>query len=466
MKIYALILSLFLSFNFIYASEKSETEPSEIAVNKLLKMEIGSSINPATLNYLDSGFQKANSTTEDYDGILIIMNTPGGLVSTTKKILNLIGKSRVPVIIWIAPEGSSATSAGAIISSGAHLLYMSEGTNIGAATPVQLGKDIDGKKFKDPREKDGNKEAEEDKKTVEEAQSDLRQKAINDLVALVTSLAKSRGRNVDGFAEMISKASSFDAQSALKKNLIDGIVNKETDIKDVIDGKIVHIQGTDYKINTSAGFVIEFFEMDLGQSLLNVFADPSLAYILFLIGAALIYFELQAPGGFIAGSIGVVFIVMAGIGFQVLPLNFGGLGLILLSFVLFILEVYITSYGILSIAGLASLVTGSLFLFRTNDSYLELSTGLIFSATGAIALFLGIVAYMFIRDNKYVGKEKFNEFEGKMGRVTSVLSDSQKLYQIKIGGEFWKARSEQELEIGQEVTVTGQNKEEMYLIIG
>lgn len=440
------ILTLFISLiishhNFAQKSKDSSltsnfTSIEEHQVNKMLRLDIKSSINPATLDYLTAGFNK--SVQENYGAILIVMNTPGGLVSTTKKILNLIGSSQIPVIIWISPEGSSATSAGAIISSGAHLLYMSEGTNIGAATPVQIGKDVE--------------------------ESDLRRKSINDLVALVTSLSKSRKRNADGFKEMIEKASSFDSQTALKTNLIDGIVNTELELRETIDGKIAHVLGKDKRLAVPINVVIEKFEMDLGQKLLDIFANPSLAYILFLIGAALIYFELQAPGGFIAGAIGVVFLTLAGIGFQVLPLNFGGLGLILLSFVLFILEIYVTSYGILSIAGLTSMVAGSLFLFRTNDSYLELSKTLIFSSTGAIGVFLGLIAYLFIRESKNIGKETFNEFIGKVGTITTSKS-SEGLYQIKVGGEFWKCKSERSLKEGETAKVVDHDKEKMCLIV-
>ncbi len=408
-----------------------------IKIQKLTKLTIDSSINPATLSYLETGFKEANE--KDSQGILINMNTPGGLVSTTKKILNLIGTSEIPVIIWISPEGSSATSAGAIISSGAHLLYMSEGTNIGAATPVQMGQEMDEK-------------------------SDLRQKSINDLVALVTSLSKSRGRNAKGFADMIENATSFDSQEALKENLIDGIINRQSDIKNIIHGKIVHIKGNDLKIDIPGDLIIENYEMDLGQLILNIFANPSLAYILFLIGAALIYFELQAPGGFIAGAVGVFFIVLAGIGFQVLPLNFGGLGLIILSFFLFILEAYITSYGVLSLAGIASLITGSLFLFRTNDSYLELSHTLIFSTTGAIAVFLAGVAWIFIKSGKNIGSEQFNSLIGKKAIVSEIINEADFIYQVKVGGEFWKLKSKKELSIGDEVEILEKDTKDMFLL--
>ncbi|MFT6604283.1 MAG: membrane-bound serine protease (ClpP class), partial [Bacteriovoracaceae bacterium] len=282
------------------------------------------------MNYIKTGFKRAAS--EKFDLINIEINTPGGLVSTTKDILSEFGKSEIPVVVWVKPEGASATSAGAIIASGAHLLFMSDGTNIGAATPINSDGDIKSK--------------------------DVRKKAINDLVALIQSLSESKGRNAKQFGSMIEEASSFKAKEAKLKNLANAIVNNRREFKEAIDGQVVKIKGKQFKIKANS---LEWKEQkwDMGQELLNIFSNPSLAYILFLIGASLIYLELQAPGGLIAGSIGAVCLVIAAIGFQVLPLNLGALGLIVLSFVLFVIEIYITSYGLISIAGILSLIFGS-----------------------------------------------------------------------------------------------------------
>ena len=190
MKIFKLIaFYLFiLSFSSSFAAEGYE-------VKQISVLEVNSSINPATYNYLKTELSKLSADKGDL--AILKLDTPGGLVTTTKDIITLIGKLTVPFVVWVTPEGASATSAGAIIASSAHLLVMSEGTNIGAATPVGIGKDIE--------------------------KSDGKAKAINDLVALVRSLSKARGRNPDRFAEMISKASSFDSQTALKEKVINGI---------------------------------------------------------------------------------------------------------------------------------------------------------------------------------------------------------------------------------------------------
>ena len=415
-------LSLFFFLNIVSAQtnniQEKESKLQVWNVKQILKIEINSSINPATFNYLSMAYKKVKE--ENYNLLLIKMNTPGGLVSTTQQILTLIGSDEVPVVIWVAPGGASATSAGAIISSGAHALYMAEGTSIGAATPIEMSGDIKAK--------------------------DARKKAINSLVSLVESLSEARGRNKKMFANMVKEASSFNAADAKEKNIIDGIANGISDIYDDLEGKKVTLKGKRYTIQVNSP-TVKFFQMDLGQKLLDTLANPSMAYILFLIGAALIYLEIQSPGGLIAGSIGAFCLLLAGIGFQVLPLNFGALGLILLSFMLFVLEAYVLSYGLLTLAGLLALTAGSLFLYRTDEAYLQMSHSLIFSAVASIGIFVGILGYYLARDwkNRKTGStDDYNSPLGKKGFIVDILDSEEEnvyLYQVKVGGEFWKAQS-------------------------
>ena len=202
MKTYQILLILTISLFTFFENTKAE----DIQINEVLELNIDSPITPATFNYIDQGFKRASK--QNSDAILIKLNTPGGLVSTTKEILTLIGSSEKPVFVWISPEGASATSAGAIIASAAHILLMSDGTNIGAATPIQMSGDIE--------------------------KSDVRSKSVNDLKALVQSLAQTRGRNAELFGDMIEKASSFEAKVANDQNLIDGILNKKSNLTRLI----------------------------------------------------------------------------------------------------------------------------------------------------------------------------------------------------------------------------------------
>lgn len=438
MAIFYTILSLFT----LLTPERAFSSTSvELPVNSILEVEVSSSINPATLSYLKAAQEKAIK--ENHDLILLRLNTPGGLVTTTKEILTLMGDSSIPWTIWITPEGASATSAGAIIASGAHLLFMSEGTNIGAATPIQLSGDI-----------------------AKDKESDVRKKAVNDLVALVQSLSEARGRNPKLFGEMIEKASSFKSQEAKEKNLINEIVNSQNELLQKLNGSKIRIKGED-KVLVVNSPIFKNIPMDMGQKLLNIFADPSTAYVLFLIGAALIYLEFQAPGGFIAGSLGAFCLLLSGIGFQVLPLNFGALGLMVLSFVLFIMEAFITSYGILSIAALGALITGSLFLFRTDDAYLALSTSFILAVVAAITSFLGVCLYFIIKERKNIGKEKFNSPSDKPGTIVKFLrkEDNHYIHQAKFGGEIWNVTSDEQLPNGTEVKATEQGDHSLYLFV-
>lgn len=399
------------------AALASNPASKTLLVDKVVTLTVDSSINPGIYSFLESGYQRAAKLGAQL--LLIRLDTPGGLISTTKSIITLIGDQNILTVVWVTPEGASATSAGAIIASAAHFLVMSPGTNMGAATPIQLNSDI--------------------------KRPDARAKAINDLRALVQSLAESRGRNAEAFGRMIETAESFKAQEALESKLIDAIASTEEQVLAKLEGRVVRIKGQDYVVQSLPTTQWVEQQMDLGQKLLNILANPNLAYILFLVGAALLYVEFQAPGGFVAGAVGSLCIVLSGIGFQVLPLNFGALGLLILAFIMFVLEMYITSYGILSLAGLGALLAGSLFLFRTDEAYLSVSRNLIFTTVAVIAVFLLLLGVFLVRDiRKKKLPDNYYSLVGKTAKIVRVLpQDSQGCYhyQIMVTGEIWRARS-------------------------
>lgn len=420
----------------IYADEAFKS----YKIAKVLGLTIDSSINPATFSYLKTEYERAKQ--ESFDAVLLRINTPGGLVSTTKDILTMMGESPVPTFVWIYPEGASASSAGAIIASGAHILAMAPGTNLGAATPVQMGKDL-------------------------EEGGDLRKKAINDLLALVESLSESRGRNAEKFGKMVEEAASFKSKEALDLKLIDFIANTEEEFLEKTNGLVIKIQGQASKLEISSKTRVVDYEMDFGQKVLNILASPELSYVLFLAGAALIYLEVQT-GGFIAGSIGAISLVLAGIGFQVLPLNFGALGLIALAFVFFLLETYIASYGLLSLFGLTSLILGSLFLYRTDEAYISVSKSLIYTSCGIFSLFIILLLFYLLRERKK-GKipDDYYSLVDKEAVIVNVLPDQEDgrfYYTVRVSGELWKAQSEVEHHIGNVCKVKA-NSENMILKI-
>ena len=265
---------------------------------------------------------------------------------------------------------------------------------------------------------------------------------------------------------MITDASSFSSQDAFKKKLINALIESKEELLLYLSKKVFYIKGQPFQIDIQNP-TWKTYPMDPGQKLLNIFANPSTTYVLFLLGAALLYLELQVAGGFIAGAIGALCLILSSIGFQVLPLNFGAIGLMILSFILFIIESYITSYGVLSLTALASLLIGSLFLFRTDDAYIHFSSNLVYSSVFAIACFLGLILLLIIKERKKVGNVHFNKLMGMEGVIIKELYQKNSLYyyQVKVGGELWKAKTKTHFKTGDTIAVNEQDKESLILVI-
>lgn len=400
-------------------------------VDQIHLFTIDSSINPATYNYLKTEFDKRSKIPHLL--FLIKMNTPGGLLSTTKDILTLFGESQKPIVVWITPEGASATSAGAIIASGSHFIFMNEGTNIGAATPIDLGSDI--------------------------PESDGKKKVMNDTVSLVKSLSEARGRNSLMFEEMVTKATSLTQKDALDKKAIDGKAHSLEDIRVQLNGKEFKLLGESKKLDFSQALEVKEIEMDAGLSLLNILSHPSTCYILFLLGVALIYLEFQAPGGYVAGGLGVISLSLAAIGFQVLPLNFGSVVLLIAGVILLILEIYIVSYGLLSIAGLSALAFGSLFIYRSDVNYIAIESNLIWSTILGVGSFLIFLNYYLLKERRKNKAHDFFEHKDQKAIILHVLHPG--LYQIKVNGEIWKAEGALDYKIHDEVIVTKKKSDQL-----
>ena len=413
----------------------------EYPLRKILDTSIDSPITPAILSYLEEACRHASE--QNFDALLIRLNTPGGLLSTTREILTLIGESPIPVIVWVTPGGASATSAGAIISSGAHLLFMAEGSNIGAATPIMASGENLGK-------------------------GDLKEKAINDLVALVQSLAGLWGRNGSLYKEMVINAASYTATEAKEKKIIDGLANSREELIFQLSEKTLTLQGQKLRLRPLQP-LFDSFPMDTGQKLLNILADPNLSYILFILGACLLWLEMQAAGGFIAGSLGGLCLVLSGIGLHVIPVNFGAMGLILFGLIFLVLEAFIASFGILTISGIASLLAGSLFLFRTDEAYIGVSISLMIATALSLGLFVAAMGLFWFRDReKYRQPEDYYSLKGGRGSVIKALPEAKNgiyYYQVKIAGEVWNARSERRYRPGDPCSILGKKPGELLLLI-
>jgi len=395
-------------------------QAEDYVVKNIKVLTVDSAITPATYDYFKQTFRGGSSN----EAILIELNTPGGLVSTTKDIITLIGNSDSPVIVWITPEGAYASSAGAIVASAAHLIFMSPGTNMGAATPIGLGGDIQ--------------------------ESDGRKKALNDLSAMVRSLSEERSRNPKPFEEMIREAKSFTDKEAIKLKFIDGVSSSRKDLISKLEGKSIRVKGKEMTLKLDSPQVLEAAP-NIGQSILAVLANPELAYLLFLLGVALIYFEFQAPGGFVAGTIGFTLLILAAMSFQVLPLHWGSLGFIILGVGLLILEIFVVSYGLLTLAGLAVFILGSLFLFKGDEGFISIEYPVLLSTLAGVTVSVGLIAWYLIKDAK---KQKLNPSFFLPVGVQGVVVKVQGLTgMIKVRGELWKYKSEEEFSPGDKAEV-------------
>jgi membrane-bound serine protease (ClpP class) len=422
-----IVLFLGLFVCVLFAPAEASYDVKEVRI-----LSVKSAITPATYDYLKDQLGKGaeNRVT------IIKMNTPGGLVSTTKDIISLFASGNHPVVVWVAPEGASAASAGSIIASGAHFIFMAPGTSMGAATPVGLGEDI--------------------------KESDGRKKALNDLTATVRSLSEVRGRPSGPFEEMIVNAKSYTDRESFNLKIIDGIVSNEHALLETLNGKKWITEKGTHTLNIPGNVSIREIDPSFGQKILEVLTNPSTAYFLFLLGAALIYFELQAPGGYIAGSIGASFLVLAAIAFQVLPLDWGAFGLMLVGVICLVLEMYITSYGLLGLAGIIAFALGSLFLFHGDEGFISIQYPVLLST------FLGILAPMIFL-TWYLLKDRRKKITSNFFVPTEaegvVMGKNGDHFQVKVRGEIWNARCDENVEPGDKITVTDADEKQLILKI-
>jgi membrane-bound serine protease (ClpP class) len=413
------------------ASSSSTVSSASSGRSTVIHMEIEGSINPAGLDYLKSGIALAESKKASL--IVIRLDTPGGLLNTTRSIVQEISKSKVPVAFWVSPAGASATSAGAIISIGSHLIFMSPGTNIGAAHPVgPQGKDIDGA---------------------------MKDKAVNDTVAFVKSMAKLRGRNEALAAKIVSKSESLTPEKALKEKLIDGVVDDLSGLFKSANGKKVKVgEGKEVEIAISENPEVIKLDMTMGQSFLHLVSNPNIAYILMMLGGLGIYVEITNPGALIPGIIGAVCILLAFISLQTLPINTGAIGLIVLGIGMLIAEPFVPSFGALTIGGLAALVIGSLFLIDTSASDLSVSLPLIVGVVGGIGVIVIFIAKSVVAAFRRPKNDGYG-VEQKVGEVFELDSEAvhhegiKSSGRLKIRGEIWQFESEDVLNEKDEVTV-------------
>ena len=434
---FSLYISVFLFLLSGVVSYRISAAEGEVSprAGKIVEIEINGSINPSTVDYIKTALSEARA--QDARALLILMDTPGGLLSSTKDIVKMLLNSEIPVIVYVYPRGATATSAGVFITLSAHIAAMSPGTSIGAAHPVMLGRGQKGP---------GKPEEKKDGKS-----SDVMEEKIENFASsFIESIAQERGRNAEWAVESVRKSVSVTADEALKKKVVDIISPDIPTLLSEIDGRDVKVNDRSVRLET-AGATTQRLEMSLRQKVVNVLSTPDIAFLLLSLGSLGIFLEFYNPGMIFPGVAGLISLLVGFVSLQILPFNYAGLILLFLATALLISEVYVTSYGLLSLAALGCLVFGGLLLFDTPDSDLGVSKGTI----AAVAISIGLLSVFIV----YLGIDSFRVpvrggFEGMLGQKGEVISWSQKSGKVFIGGEYWEATGEREFSPGEKIKVT------------
>ncbi|MFP3868412.1 MAG: NfeD family protein [Desulfobacteraceae bacterium] len=379
------------------------------------------SINPGLAEFILEGIRTAEQA--QAEALVIQLDTPGGLDSSMRQIVQGIINAKIPVVVYVSPKGARAASAGLMVTMAAHVAAMAPGTNIGAATPVTLG--------------------------IKQTDEVMGRKAVNDMVAYVQSLAQDRGRNQKWVEKAVRQSASIPADEALRLKVVDLMAEDLDELLAKVNNRSIKIGKSTEVLKTSDALVVPIQE-GLRTSILKRIADPNIAFILMMIGLAGLYFELANPGAIFPGVLGALSLLLAFFAFQALPINMIGVLLIVLSFILFLLEIWVTSYGLLAIAGVASLLLGSIMLFRKGEGGMGISWEILLPTVIIFCLFFVGVAFLVLRAQMSKTTTGASGLVGERGVARTDLDPEGRVF---IHGEYWTARSDEPIAAGETVEV-------------
>lgn len=385
---------------------------------------------------------------EEAPVVIVRLDTPGGLLSSTRDMIREILASPIPVVVYVAPSGARAASAGTYIVYASHVAAMAPGTHLGAATPVSLG--VPGLPGAPPQQPTPDK----DKKSTEpDTGPAAERKAVNDAAAYLRSLAEIRNRDADFAEKAVREAATLTASEAVKQRVVDVVVPDVAALLDALDARKVATASGDVTLSTKGLAVVEI-EPGWKAQLMSIVTDPNIAFVLMLIGIYGILFEFMNPGAIAPGIIGGICLIVALTALSVLPVNYGGLALLLFGIALLVAEAFMPSFGVLGIGGVAAFVVGAFFLFDPTETSFGFGIAwplIVGAAATSALLVIGIMGFALKARHRAV-RTGAEEMIGSVGEVLSWIGTQG---QVRVHGEIWAARSDHSLARGRKARVIG-----------